>query len=93
MKLYLRNFSYDIIFLLLHMNYLSEIRPNSRRPNFKELSVPWFLPLIMGTKGKREDGKGGEEKQRQRENMKSNLRRQQFQVPLGGPHRAFGTVY
>lgn len=36
------------------------------------MSVPWFFPLIMGAKGEREDGKGGEEKQRQREKMKSN---------------------
>lgn len=46
------------------ITYMRLARPNSM--SLLVLSVPWFLPLIMGTKGKGEDGKGGEEKQRQR---------------------------
>jgi len=58
------------------------------------LSVPWFLLLMMGAKGMRKERKRREER-REREGKKEikSVKREQFQVLLSGPNRAFSTVY
>ena len=65
--------------------------PNSM--GLSVLSIPWFLPLIIGSKGMRKgrnrrEGDGG----RGKKEIES-VETEQFQVHLGGPNRAFSTVY
>lgn len=53
--------------------------------------VPWFLPLIIGSKGMRKD-RNRREGDGERGKEIESVETEQFQVHLSGPNRAFSTV-